>query len=140
MSNSDSIPLLKQPVSMMETGPNGSNLASAATARHPVDILQRQTVGMHPYRNIGFARHVYGSGLAMVLATEQKIANEERQQNRIIGLHRGGSIASNNSVYGDIVTGQDVNLEFTDYLSMPEYQPDLPKQNPHTAMERALGM
>jgi Proteasome maturation factor UMP1 len=140
MTSSETIPVMKQPVSMMETGANGTNLASAATARHPVDLLQRQTVGMHPYRNIGFARHVYGSGLAMVLATEQKIANDERQQNQLIGLYRGGAASGYNSVYGDIVTGQDVNIEFTDYLSMPEYQPDLPKQSPHSNMERALGM
>ena len=133
----NSIPLMKQPVSMMETGLNGASLASVASARHPVDVLQQRTEGIHPYRNLNFARHVYGSGLAMVLATEQKLANQERQQRQSIGLHRGHGMGS---VYGDIVNGQDINIEFTDYLSMPQYRPDLPKQNPHTAMERSLGM
>lgn len=128
---------MKQPVSMMETGPNGMNLSVDAVTRHPVDLLQRQTAGMHPYRNFNMARHVYGSGLAMVLATEQKIADQDRQHQQMIGLHRGGITSG---VYGDIVSGKDIDIDFTDYLSMPEYRPDLQKHNPHAAMERTLGM
>jgi Proteasome maturation factor UMP1 len=137
MTNSSTIPVMKQPVSKLETGANGGNLSSEAAALHPVDSLQRQTGGMHPYRNHSFARHVYGSGLAMVLATEQKLAEQEHQQQRMTGLHRGGL---SSGVFGDIVTGQDLTIDFTDYLSMSINQPDAPKHNPHLAMERSLGM
>ena len=127
MASVGTIPVMKKPVSSMETGPNGVNLEASSKARHPVDILQQQTAGAHPYRSINFARHVYGSGLAMVLATEQKIANQERQQRNIVGLSRGGL---SGSTYGDIVTGQDVNIDFSDYLSIPDHRPDISKQNP----------
>lgn len=139
MADSGTIPVMKQPVPTMEAGPNGNNLAAYASARHPVDTMQRLNVGgvHNPYRSLDFARHVYGSGFAMTLATEEKNAYEERRQRQLIGLHRGGDTSS---VYGDIVSGQDINIDFTDYLSTPEYRAEIPKQNPHSAMERALGM
>jgi Proteasome maturation factor UMP1 len=139
MSDSGTIPVMKQPVSVMEAGPNGNNLAAYASSRHPVDTMQRQNIGgiHNPYRSLDFARHVYGSGFAMTLATEEKMAYDERRQRQFIGLHRSGDTSS---VYGDIVSGQDINIDFADFLSVPEYRPDVPKQNPHAAMERALGM
>jgi Proteasome maturation factor UMP1 len=138
---SNTIPLMKQPVSVMETGLNGNNLASNAIERHPVDILQHRTVGVHPYHNINFARHVYGSGFAMTLATEQKVVINDMKQRHLIGLNLPGhGFGSTSSIYGDIVTGQDTTIDFSDYLSMPQFRPDSVNHNPHNAMERALNM
>jgi Proteasome maturation factor UMP1 len=139
MTDSGTIPVLNQPVSSLEAGPNSNNLAAFANARHPVDSMQRQHVlGVrNPYRSLDFARQVYGSGFAMTLATEEKNAYEERREKQFVGLHLMGDTSS---VYGDIVSGQDVSIDFKDYLSLPDYRPDVPKQNPHSGMERALGM
>ena len=42
MMSDASIPVMNKPVDMMEAGPNGNNLQTAALARHPVDDIQRQ--------------------------------------------------------------------------------------------------
>jgi hypothetical protein len=42
MMSDNSIPVMKKPVDMMETGVNGNNLQAAARQVHPVDELQRQ--------------------------------------------------------------------------------------------------
>ena len=118
------IPVMKQPASLMEVGPNGNDLASHAVARHPVDDLQRAPVGQH---SIQYVRSVYGSGLAMRLATEQKIAMEQERT--------GGS-----SLFREICTGKDVQLDFADFLSLPEYRPDVQKISHHKIMESQLGM
>lgn len=125
------IPEMQQPASLMERGLNSNNLAAAATARHPVDDLQRRRQ-TNPFESLEYVRHVYGSGLAMRLATEQKIAN---QQDDLTPL-----TSTKNNLYREIVTGQDVQLDFSDYLSLPEHRPDLIKETPHAFMERKLGM
>lgn len=128
------IPVLNQPVSMMEAGPNGNNLAAAASARHPVDHFQQVTTqapGQH--RDLSFARHVYGTGLAMQLAFEQKMAGREQISRTAPGIPSAG-------LYGDVVTGNDTSIDFRDYLTLPENQPELRKDSPHIDMERQLGM
>ena len=123
------IPEMQQPASLMETGLNGHNLAAAATARHPVDNLQRARQS-NPFESLEYVRSVYGSGLAMRLATEQKIAAQQDDVTPLAGTN----------LYREIVSGQDVQLEFGDFLSLPEHRPDMTKETPHAFMERKLGM
>merc|ERR1712070_1208569 len=111
----------------MEVGPNGQHLAARAAARHPVDQMQRSI--RHPYRDLTFARRVYGSGLAMTLATEQKNAAHESHS---LGLPSSG-------VYSDIVMGNDVKIDFSDFLSLPENRPDIKVETLHTTMNDSLG-
>ena len=129
MQDSLRIPEMQQPASLMETGVNGNNLAAAATARHAVDDMQRRRTA-NPFESLEYVRSVYGSGLAMRLATEQKIAT---QQDDVTPLTK-------TNLYREIVTGTDVQLEFGDFLSLPEHRPDMVKETPHTFMERKLGM
>ena len=124
------IPVMKKPASLMEVGPNGNDLASQAVARHPVDDLQRHLVA-NPFQNMEYVRSVYGSGLAMRLATEQKIAMEQE---------RAGTNLPSANMYREICSGQDVQLDFGDFLSLPEYRPDAKKVNHHRIMESQLGM
>lgn len=130
MEDSARIPMMNKPASLMEAGPNANNLAASAATRHPVDDLQR-TMQANPFLDLEFVRHVYGSGLAMRLATEQKIALQ--QDRGAMGLPSSG-------LYRDIVTGNDVKMDFADFLSLPSYRPDLSRESPHAAMERQLGM
>lgn len=141
------IPVIKKPTSSMDVGPNGTNLASAAACRHPVDDLQRRTAAVsgaggaaaasasssNPFHNLEHVRRMYGSGLAMRLATEQKLAYEQDCHARAAGL-------PSSNLYREVVTGSDVELDFKDFLSLPEYRPDVTKENPHKVMEHQLGM
>lgn len=79
-------------------------------------------------------RRLYGSGLAMRLATERKIAQE-------IGGRGVAGLPSSNLMY-DTLTGNDMKIDFGDYLSLPEHRPNHlnMNDNPHRAMERKLGM
>jgi hypothetical protein len=122
------IPVMKKPNNMMMSGLNSNNLAATAATRHPVDHLQQQQTGT---TKVQFARHVYGSGLAMRLATERKMAAEHV---------RGAAGLPTSGLYGDIVSGNDAKLDFGDFLSLPEYRPDLAKENPHATMEHQLRM
>ena len=79
-------------------------------------------------------RRLYGSGLAMRLATERKVAQE-------LGGRGVAGMQSSNLMY-DTLTGNDMKIDFGDYLSLPEHRPSHLNlnDNPHRAMERKLGM
>ena len=81
-------------------------------------------------------RRLYGSGFAMKLATERRIANQ------LTAGSIGGGIPSSNNVMNDILSGRDMHIGFEDTLGLPEYRPIINKMrdNPHTMMERKLGM
>ena len=69
----------------------------------------------------------------MRLATEHKIAREQDMLARAPGLE-------SSNLYGEIVSGRDTTIDFSDFLSLPEHRPTLPSENPHLVMERRLGM
>lgn len=129
MDDSPKIPIVKKPVSLMETGPSGSNFAVAAAERHPVDTMQRQGMpGSNPYKDLSFIRSMYGSGMAMELAAERQMARQEKA----MGLSQIGAI------YEDIVSGTDTSVQFADFMSLPDNRPELPKSVLHVSMERQL--
>jgi hypothetical protein len=113
------IPFLTKPMSVLSTGLNGSHLASAAASKHPIQNLQQQQSDLNPHRDLAHVRRVHGSALAMMLATERTVAARQHQQLR---AYRGGAGAS--SLYGEIVAGTDVDLQFEDYLGSPQDRPD----------------
>jgi hypothetical protein len=81
-------------------------------------------------------RRLYGSGFAMKLATERRIANQ-----MTVGSI-GGGIPSQNNVMGDILSGKDMHIGFEDTLGLPEFRPIINKmhEDPHMMMENKLGM
>jgi len=112
----------------LELGPNRHNLAAKAAARHPLDDLQRRRQAPH---DLDLVRHVYGSGLAMQLATEQKIAAQLSTKHRLYGASR--------LQFADIWAGTETRVDYKD--SMQTFKnPDIPKMNLHMTMERDLGM
>ncbi len=81
-------------------------------------------------------RRLYGSGFAMKLTTERRMANA-------LGMNSiGGGIPSSTNLMNDILTGRDQTIGFDDTLGLPEYRPLFNKtqEDPHLAMERQLGM
>jgi Proteasome maturation factor UMP1 len=81
-------------------------------------------------------RRLYGSGFAMKLATERRMANE-------FGMNSvGGGIPSSTNLMADVLSGRDQTIGFEDTLGLPEYRPMFNKiqEDPHMAMERKLGM
>ena len=129
MDDSPKIPILKQPVSLMEAGPSGISLAIAAAEPHPVDTMQRQrSTGSNPYNNLHFIRSMYGSGLAMELAAERQLARREKS----LGLDCIGGI------YEDIISGNDTTVQYADFMSLPDHRPELPKSVFHVSMQRHL--
>jgi hypothetical protein len=91
------------------------------------------TTAAAPFGSLEFVRHVYGSGLAMRLATEQKMARDQDLMARAPGLE-------SSNLLGEIVSGRDTTIDFGDYLSLPQNRPSVPLENPHLLMERRLGM
>jgi Proteasome maturation factor UMP1 len=129
MDETPKIPILKKPVSLMETGPSGLSLAVAVAERHPVDTLQRQGLtGSSPYKNTNFVRLMYGPGLAMELAAERQIALREKA----MGLDNIGAI------YEDVVSGNDTSVQFTDFMALPDNRPELLKSVFHVSMKTHL--
>ena len=130
MDDTPKIPIVKKPVSSLETGLNGGNLAIDAAERHPVDVFQRSgpAASGNPYRDLNFVRSIFGSGLAMEMAAERQIARQEKA----MGLTQIGGL------YEDIVLGNDTSLQFSDIMSLPENRAELPKSVFHVYMERQL--
>jgi hypothetical protein len=130
---STSIPLLGNPVDMMQAGPNGHNFASSATQKHPVeDLQQRSTM----FDDLDDVRRIYGSGLAMRLATERQMAS--KVGGRLPGME-SSSVDSSNIIL-ETLMGTDIKLDFQDVLSRPEHLPMATVTSPHQAMEKKLGL
>ena len=79
-------------------------------------------------------RNLYGSGFAMKLATERRMAQQ-------LGSNDVAGIPGSNMMM-DILTGDDMKVEFEDILNLPEHRPNFVKhqEDPHAMMERKLGM
>lgn len=122
---------MKDPVDRMEGGPNGNNLASAAVQRHPVDTLQR-----NPFNDLEDVRRIYGTGLAMTIATERQMAT--RVGGRLPGMK--GRYSQDSNCIMETLTGNDTKLDFGDFLSQPDSLPTGGIKDPRAAMERRLGM
>ena len=81
-------------------------------------------------------RRLYGSALAMRLTTERKMAAS-------VGGRLPGMVAHPNSnAMLDAVTGNDLTLQFEDYLNLPQHQPNelspRMENGPHAMMEARL--
>mmetsp|Transcript_10019 Transcript_10019/g.14403 ORF Transcript_10019/g.14403 Transcript_10019/m.14403 type:complete len:132 (+) Transcript_10019:116-511(+) len=127
-----SIPVIRKPLNSLETGLNANNLASAASQRHPVDDLQRTVVSNNTYGDLEDVRRIYGSGLAMRLATERQMASQVG--GRLPGMEATGE----SNVMLETLMGTDTKLTFGDFMSRPENLPVASISNPHTAMEHKL--
>ncbi|KAL7437439.1 hypothetical protein ACHAXH_007655 [Discostella pseudostelligera] len=140
-----SIPVMRKPVDLLSNGLNSNNLASAAVQRHPIDRMQRASTGQSPL-DLDAIRRLYGSGLAMRLATERQMALQVG--GRLPGLD---AHPDSRAMY-ETLTGDDVTLDFGDYLNLSKNRPEVSlngvgvsaalggEEVPHAAMESRLGL
>lgn len=139
--------MMRSPAHAMSCGPNGDNLAAQARQIHPVDRMQRSSaaVGSSSPLDLDAIRRLYGSALAMRLSTERRLASG------VGGRLPGMDAAPESHAMLDALTGDDLTLDFGDYLNLPEHRPDdaLGKRagngpvvdaGPHAAMEARLGL
>lgn len=142
---SNSIPVMRKPSDAMSAGLNSSNLAAAAVARHPVDAMQRADAGAGSTQSpldLDAVRRLYGSGLAMTLATERRMALGVG--GRLPGLD---AHPDSRAMY-ETLTGDDVSIGFGDFLNLRRNRPEVgggfgggaAGDFPHAAMEGKLGL
>ena len=95
--------------------PNNDNFASESLDPHPIDVLQRMNHNiLYSDINLDYVRRLYGSGLAMRLYTERHLASIVG--GRLPGLDsHPDSLCMLNTLKGD-----DVNIEFKDFLGRVE--------------------
>ena len=153
---------MKKPINMMEAGPNGNNFQAQALQRHPIEWMQHREgafplfdlflshyvmtfISIFPFaasQRVSFlgtdeeeeVRRLYGSGFAMKLATERRMATDSHS------MVAAGIPTSN--MTRDILVGNDMKLGFEDVLNLPQNRPIYVKhqEDPHSVMERTLGM
>ena len=87
-------------------------------------------------------RRLYGSGFAMKLATERRLAQNMMAGSISIGGGTVLSSASTSNLMTDILTGRDQQIGFEDTLGLPEFRPTFNRaqEDPHLAMEQTLGL
>lgn len=122
------------PNSMVDVGPNSNNLASQSLARHPVDEMQ-QTQQTNHFDDLDDVRRMYGSGLAMRLATERQMALNVG--GRLPGLD---AVGGQSNIMFETLMGTDTKIEFRDYMGRSEDMPTAVVKNLHSAMETKLGL
>jgi hypothetical protein len=140
---SSSIPVMRAPADTMSKGPNGANLAASARRTHPVDRMQRVSGSSNPL-DLDAIRRLYGSALAMRLATERRLASQ------VGGRLPGMDAAPDSHAMLDTLTGDDLTIDFGDVLNLSENRPEdtlrraaggpVVEAGPHGAMETKLGL
>ncbi|KAL7469822.1 hypothetical protein ACHAXS_010069 [Conticribra weissflogii] len=138
-----SIPVMRKPSDAMSAGLNSSNLAAAAVQRHPIDRMQRASAANGATESpldLDSIRRLYGSGLAMRLATERQMAL--KVGGRLPGLD---AHPDSRAMY-ETLTGDDSTIGFGDFLNLKRNRPEGggfgvgSDDIPHIAMEDRLGL
>eukprot|EP01083_Nonionella_stella_P213954 771214_1 len=118
--NSTSIPVMRSPADIMNDGLNSDNLAAGAVQSHPIDRMQRaQAHNVNSSLDVDAIRRLYGSALAMRLVTERKMASD------VGGRLPGMDAHPNSQVMLDTLTGNDLNIDFGDFLNLKSDRADV---------------
>lgn len=137
---SSSIPVMSGPNDLMRNGLNSDNFAASAVQNHPVDRMQQGQDSNS--LDIDAIRRLYGSALAMRLTTERQNASQ------VGGRLPGMDAHPNSNAMYETLTGDDVTLDFKDYLNTKIDRPTSSfgvgssheKVAVHAVMEAKLGL
>ncbi|KAL7542470.1 hypothetical protein ACHAXR_011807 [Thalassiosira sp. AJA248-18] len=136
---------MRKPTDEMSTGLNSSNLAAAALQRHPIDRMQKANAGNGSTQSpldLDAIRRLYGSGLAMRLATERQMAL------KVGGRLPGLDAHPDSRAMFETLTGDDTAIGFGDFLNLKRNRPEAAREFgagaveevPHNVMESRLGL
>lgn len=117
------LPIAAGPSDLMRHG--FSSLEAKLNAPHPVQEIESRAEALDMRAKLKRVRAIYGSHMAMRIATEKAVFSRPR---RLPGLHQS-------SAGLDIVMGRENTIEFSDYLNDPRERADLPKVNFHDVVE-----
>ena len=117
------IPIQSGPSDLLRTGFN--SLEAKMNAPHPVQAIEERCEALDMRDKLKRVRAIYGSHMAMRIATEKSVFSRPR---RLPGLPQS-------SAGLDVVTGRGERIEFADYLNDPRERVDLPKVNFHDVVE-----
>ncbi|KAJ1424405.1 proteasome maturation factor UMP1 [Ochromonadaceae sp. CCMP2298] len=122
------LPIYSGPVDTLRQGLN--SLESAHASKHPLHSLQSSKNNVAWASKLDTVRRMYGSHMAMTLATEREIFSRMR---RLPGLETS-------NVGLETVMGVGESIDFPDFLNVPVNRPETPKFQVHSQMEVKLGI
>eukprot|EP00815_Leptocylindrus_aporus_P012534 CAMPEP_0116051978 /NCGR_PEP_ID=MMETSP0322-20121206/1296_1 /TAXON_ID=163516 /ORGANISM="Leptocylindrus danicus var. apora, Strain B651" /LENGTH=136 /DNA_ID=CAMNT_0003534819 /DNA_START=89 /DNA_END=499 /DNA_ORIENTATION=+ len=129
-----SIPIQNKPSNLMANGPNSDNLAAQAQQKHYVDTLQRAHDPSTKNLDLDAVRRLYGSGLAMTIMTERRLAAAAG------GRLPGMDATPDCNAMLDAVTGNDLEIGFEDLFNRAEDRPEEKFQSVNSKMEAKFGI
>jgi proteasome maturation protein len=115
----EGLPIAQGPADILRDG--FSSLEAKMNAPHPVQTIETRASDVDLREKLLRVRSIYGSHLAMRIATEKEMFSRPR---RLPGLP-----SSRASL--DIVMGTENRIEFSDFLNDPKNRPDAPRVDFH---------
>lgn len=113
------LPIAQGPTDHLRDG--FSSLESKLNAPHPVQAIQSRAESLDLRERLQRVRSIYGSHMAMRLATEKEVLSRPR---RLPGLPYSKAGL-------EVVMGTENRIEFSDYLNDPRNRPEAPKVDLH---------
>lgn len=119
MDTQSGLPIAQGPSNLLQDG--FQSLEAQMNAPHPVQSIESRAESSDLRERLQRVRSIYGSHLAMRLATEKDMFSRPR---RLPGLQ-----SSRASL--EVVMGTENRIEFSDYLNDPKNRPDAPRVDLH---------
>ena len=123
------MPMYKGSADTLLTGFSSLESAYGVTA-HPLKKIVGSFTDAQHSDKLNETRRIYGSHMAMRLATEKAVFGRPR---RMVGLE-------SSSIGRDTLLGEDLQIGFENFLDQPKNREDLPKLTIHSQMEAKLGI
>jgi len=125
------MPVMTAPPDAMRLG-YGTSMAQNAKAPHPVQQLQRVRHEQEWQSKLRNASMVYGTAFAMKLETERQMFSQ---------IQRPAGLGTQSALVGlETLMGTDTEIDFHDFLGLPNEAPTEPKFSIHDAMEVKFGL
>ena len=122
------LPFQSAPVDHLRCG--FSSLETSNSRSHPVEHFQRVRESNEWTEKLVNAKNMYGTHMAMRLASERQHFS---RQHRLFGL-------PSSRVGLDSVTGEGLQIDFSDYLNVPHMRAEAPQMALHDVMEVKLNL
>mmetsp|Transcript_22966 Transcript_22966/g.38878 ORF Transcript_22966/g.38878 Transcript_22966/m.38878 type:complete len:129 (+) Transcript_22966:93-479(+) len=122
------LPFQSAPVDHLRCG--FSSFETAQSSLHPIQTFEKSRVNNEWGEKLMNAKNMYGTHMAMRLATERQ---QFTRDHRLFGL-------PSSRIGLDSVTGEGIQIEYSDFLNDPHMRPEAPKVTLHDVMEVKLNL